>query len=321
MCGDGCAWPRANLWILSGKWSHACGCVMLPKRRTKAPLLPRACQTMATCSLLGASGGAGGHACGSFGAAEYMCCREPVKQWPTWRREGLKGLVGPGRGACGSFGAVGPRRGACGSFKAVEWKYIAAGLSNNGQLGSIWSVPTVATSLWEMAKCSLLERYNRGSKYNVLLPAVEVEVCAQCLTMETMQTKSVEKLRSTEKVVPGAAPAMAGAGSADYHNIIISKKSLQNVTINHPKVIQTMLAFLHPHGPQVSSSPPRSAWRGPEPLQAMLFGRSRCQAVLRPPQLGPGGFHGNGGFLSHGGTPSHVWWRFSTLNSKPSIFG
>ena len=35
--------PRANLWILSGKWSHACGCGMPPKRRTKAPLCSCGC--------------------------------------------------------------------------------------------------------------------------------------------------------------------------------------------------------------------------------------------------------------------------------------
>ena len=67
-----------------------------------------------------------------------------------------------------------------------------------------------------MAKCSLLEQYNRGSKYKVLLPAVEVEVCAKFMTMETIQTKSVEKLRSTPGVVPGAAPAMARAGVGGY---------------------------------------------------------------------------------------------------------
>ena len=61
------------------------------------------------------------------------------------------------------------------------------------------------------------------SIYKVLLSAVQVKVCAQCMTMETIQTKSVEKLRSTPKVVPGAAPAMARAkvGGYVYMNIYI----------------------------------------------------------------------------------------------------
>ena len=65
---------------------------------------------------------------------------------------------------------------------------------------------------------------------------------------------------------------------------------------SHIVTIQKMLAFLLsfpwppwlPMAPlwQVSSSPPRTAWRGHEPLQAILFGRSKCQAVLRPPRFG-----------------------------------